>query len=96
MYVVTVDFHIHPDQMDTFMPSMLANAKASLELEKNCLQFDVCVATGDANHVYLYEIYRSKEDFDTHLKMPHFLDFNAKSAGQVASKNVHTFHRMLA
>lgn len=96
MFVVTVDFHIDPDQMDAFMSSMLANAKASLELEENCLQFDVCVATDDANHVHLYEIYRSKIDFDAHLKMPHFLDFNAKSAAQVISKKVHTFHRMLA
>jgi (4S)-4-hydroxy-5-phosphonooxypentane-2,3-dione isomerase len=96
MYVVTVDFHIHPEQKDAFMLSILANAKASLELEENCLQFDVCVAANDANHVFLYEIYRNKEDFDMHLKMPHFLDFNAKSTKQVISKSVHAFHRMLA
>jgi (4S)-4-hydroxy-5-phosphonooxypentane-2,3-dione isomerase len=78
------------------MPSMLANAKASLELEENCLQFDVCTASDDANHVFLYEVYRRKEDFDAHLKMAHFLDFNAKSASQVISKTVRTFSRKLA
>lgn len=93
MFVVTVDFQIHPGQMQAFMPGMLRNAQASLDLEENCLQFDVCVSVADANHVFLYEIYRSKEDFDAHLKMPHFLDFNAKSAAQVMSKTVKIFER---
>jgi (4S)-4-hydroxy-5-phosphonooxypentane-2,3-dione isomerase len=92
MFVVTVDFQIQPGQMESFMPRMLANAQASLDLEENCLQFDVCVSTTDAQHVFLYEIYRSKEDFDAHLKMPHFVDFNAASASQVVSKTVRTLH----
>lgn len=94
MFVVTVDFQIHPEQMAVFMPSMLANAQASLELEDHCLQFDVCVAKDDANHVFLYEVYSRKEDFDVHLKMPHFLEFNAQSAPQVISKIVRTFNRI--
>lgn len=95
MFVVTVDFHIHPGQMDVFMPGMLANAKASLDLEEHCLQFDVCISNSDPHHVFLYEVYRRAEDFDVHLKMPHFLDFNAKSATQIVSKTVRTFYRKL-
>jgi quinol monooxygenase YgiN len=38
-------------------------------------------------------VYRNSEDFDAHLKMPHFLEFNAKSAAQVISKTVKTFDR---
>jgi (4S)-4-hydroxy-5-phosphonooxypentane-2,3-dione isomerase len=94
MFVVTVDFRIHAEQMAAFMPSMLANAKASRDLEPNCLQFDVCVSNTEPNHVFLYEVYRSSEDFDAHLKMPHFLEFNAKSAPQVISKSVRVLHRL--
>ena len=93
MFVVTVDFQIHPEHFDAFMPSMLANAKASVKLEENCLQFDVCVSATNPHQVFLYEIYRRAEDFDAHLKMPHFLDFNASSAAQVKSKVVRTFLR---
>lgn len=93
MFVVTVDFHIHPEQMDDFMLGMLANAKASLDLEENCLQFDVCVSSTDQHHVFLYEVYRSPEDFEAHLKMPHFTEFNTKSGPQVLSKKVSTFER---
>ncbi len=94
MFVITVDFQIHPGQMDAFMVGMQANAKASLDLEEHCLQFDVCVSTSKPNHVFLYEVYRRAEDFDAHLKMPHFLEFNAKSATQVMSKTVNTFDRV--
>lgn len=93
MFVVTVDFHIHPEKMDAFMEGMLANAQASLDLEEHCLQFDVCVSRTDRHHVFLYEVYRNSEDFDVHLQMPHFLEFNAKSAAQVIEKTVSTFDR---
>ncbi len=93
MFIVTVDFHIHPEHIEAFMPGMLANAKASLDLEENCIQFDVCISTSDPNHVFLYEVYRRAEDFDVHLKMPHFLEFNAKTAAHVMSKAVRTFER---
>jgi (4S)-4-hydroxy-5-phosphonooxypentane-2,3-dione isomerase len=93
MFVVTVDFHIHPERMDEFMEGMLANAKASLDLEEHCLQFDVSVSHADQSHVFLYEVYRNSEDFDAHLKMPHFLEFNTKSASHVISKKVSMFER---
>jgi (4S)-4-hydroxy-5-phosphonooxypentane-2,3-dione isomerase len=96
MFIVTVDFHIHPEQIDSFMAGMLANAKASLDLEEHCLQFDVCVSSSDPHHVFLYEVYAQAEDFDAHLKMPHFLEFNTQSAAQVKSKTVRTFYRKLA
>ncbi len=94
MFIVTVDFEIHPEQFDTFMVGMLANAKASVELEENCLQFDVCTDNAQKSHVVLYEVYREAKDFDVHLKMQHFLDFNAQSASQVIRKTVHTFTRI--
>ncbi len=93
MFIVTVDFQIHPGQMDVFMPGMLANAKASLELEEHCLQFDVCVSKNDPHHVFLYEVYRRAEDFDAHLKMPHFISFNTNTASLVVQKTVRTFQR---
>ena len=93
MFVVTVDFQIHPQHMAAFMEGMLANAKASLDLEEHCLYFDVCVSRASEHHVFLYEVYRSSEDFDAHLKMPHFLDFNSNSATHVIGKTVKTFDR---
>jgi (4S)-4-hydroxy-5-phosphonooxypentane-2,3-dione isomerase len=96
MFVVTVEFRIHAHLMEAFMKGMLANAKVSLDLEEHCLQFDVCVSRADQYCVFLYEVYRSAADFDLHLKMPHFLEFNAKSAEQVISKTVNTYDRAIS
>ncbi|NJS36276.1 MAG: antibiotic biosynthesis monooxygenase [Brachymonas sp.] len=93
MFAITVDFSIKPEHREAFMQGMLANAKASLEREEGCLQFDVCVSTENDCHVFLYEIYRHKEDFDAHLKTEHFIEFNAASAAQFASKTVYSFER---
>jgi (4S)-4-hydroxy-5-phosphonooxypentane-2,3-dione isomerase len=92
MFVVTVDFHIHAEQIDAFMVGMLANAKTSIDIEEHCCKFDVCVSRDDPNHVFLYEVYRTSADFDAHLQKPHFLAFNASSATQVISKAVKTFN----
>lgn len=96
MIVVTVDFQIQPGQMSCFMPQMLDNAQASLDHEKGCLQFDVCVSEKDDHHVFLYEIYRLREDFNAHLLMPHFIRFNASTASLVAQKTVRIFERAAA
>jgi quinol monooxygenase YgiN len=96
MFIVTVNFQIQPGQIDLFMERMQANAAESLKIEAHCLQFDVCVSKADPSHVFLYEVYRSSQDFDDHLKMPHFLGFNAQTASQVINKTVAFFERQSA
>jgi (4S)-4-hydroxy-5-phosphonooxypentane-2,3-dione isomerase len=76
MYVVIVDIQIKPQNRDEFLTAMLANAKASLELEPGCHQFDVVQDEADPNHLILYEIYQDKAAFEQdHLKRPHFLEW---------------------
>jgi (4S)-4-hydroxy-5-phosphonooxypentane-2,3-dione isomerase len=91
MFVVTVEFQIRPENMAQFLPCMLANARASLDLEVHCLRFDVCVSKTDATQVFLYEIYRNEEDFALHLAMPHFIEFSTTTAPWVIKKAVAKF-----
>jgi quinol monooxygenase YgiN len=91
MYVVTVKFDVDPKQLAEFMPLMLKQADDSLKLENNCLQFDVCHAENKSSLIYLYEIYRSKDDFGVHLETEHFKSFASKVANMVLDKNVECF-----
>lgn len=75
------------------MPLMMENARLSVELEPACHQFDVCVSTGGPQEVLLYEVYDSPEAFQAHLKMPHFLSFDAEVRDMVSAKEVMTFGR---
>ena len=94
MFVVCVTFEIKPDQLDQFLPLMHENAKLSLELEPDCHRFDVCQGSARANSIFLYELYSTQADFELHLKMDHFLEFNEATSQMVADKKVET-HQLL-
>ena len=57
---------------------MLENARASLNDEPGCHQFDVCFAADDPGRCFLYEVYTDRGAFDAHLGMAHFKAFDAK------------------
>jgi len=94
MYVVTVTFHINEAQIDKFMPMMLDNARSSLELETDCLQFDVCVLDNAPHIIYLYEVYTNRAAFDEHLASSHFKQFDMAVSTMVQSKTVQTMVRV--
>jgi (4S)-4-hydroxy-5-phosphonooxypentane-2,3-dione isomerase len=87
-FVITVDFEIHEDKLREFMPMMLENAEKSRTAEPGCDRFDVLRPDEGGQHVFLYEIYTDKAAFDAHLKTPHFLEFNQRSAPLIKSRSV--------
>jgi (4S)-4-hydroxy-5-phosphonooxypentane-2,3-dione isomerase len=94
MYIVTVLFKIHAAHYSEFVVAMTDNASTSLATEPGCHQFDVCEG-GSAEHpeIFLYEAYASKEAFQAHLLMPHFVQFNALTTPWVQDKTVAMFQR---
>ncbi len=87
-YVVAVDFILHPDVMEKFMPLMLENAEKSRTLEPGCDRFDVCAPAGGHDRVFLYEIYQDEAAFAAHLKTPHFLEFDAATKAMIKERKV--------
>jgi len=92
MYAVCVTFKIHSEQLQDFLPLMLANARTSREEETGCQMFDVCVQDAE---VFLYEIYDDRAAFDLHLASAHFKTFDASTAHMVASKQVALFDEVI-
>lgn len=91
MYVVCVTFQIQPGAMDSFLPLMRRNARASLDAEPGCHHFDVCTSGDRPDELFLYELYTDRAAFDAHLHSPHFLEFDAKVAPMIASKTIRTY-----
>ena len=91
MYAVTVHFDVFSDKMQFFLPLMHANARASVEQEAGCHQFDVCIDKATPNAMFLYEVYEDEAAFQSHLKSAHFLTFDKATQGMIASKSVATF-----
>lgn len=94
MHVVTVLFEVKPAHLTDFMAAMQAQAKTSLELEPDCLQFDVCADPDDPTRVFLYEIYTTPEAFAHHLTTDHFKAFDARVADWTLAKSVARFERL--
>ena len=88
MFVITVKFVINEKDIEKFKVRMLQQARDSLELEKDCHQFDVCHDPNNKNIVFLYETYTDKNAFNIHLNSKHYLAFNDKVTSWVKEKIV--------
>jgi len=91
MYAVTVTFRLHPGQGTAFLPLVTANARASVDEEPGCVQFDVCTDGSDPDTVFLYEVYTSRAAFDAHRDTAHFEHFDRAAADMIAAKSVDTY-----
>ena len=91
MYVITVEFTIHPEHLVTFMPLMLENARISRETEAGCRRFDVCRDPAQPERVFLYELYDDRAAFDAHLAAAHFKAFAGAVKPMVAAKAVRAY-----
>ena len=94
MYVVIVDFVTKPEKAAAFAHAVSENAKASLEKEQDCHQFDVCVSPDEPSHFFLYEIYSDRAGFDAHLATPHFKSFDQMVEPWIADKKVRFLERI--
>ncbi|MDC0456943.1 antibiotic biosynthesis monooxygenase [Alphaproteobacteria bacterium] len=88
MFVITVKFVINEKDIEKFKVRMLQQARDSLELEKDCHQFDVCHDPNKKNIVFLYETYTDKNAFNIHLNSKHYLAFNDEVTSWVKEKIV--------
>lgn len=83
MYVVCVTVHVTPGQADAFLESTLENARQSRR-EPGNVRFDVLQAEAGPDQFFLYEVYRTHEDFLRHQQTPHYLTWKAAVAPWMA------------
>ena len=91
MFAVVVFFEVKPAHVAEFADAIAINAKASVDNEPGCSQFDVCRDPGDETVFFLYETYDDRAAFDAHVAADHFKHFDALTAGWVQSKKVLTY-----
>jgi quinol monooxygenase YgiN len=87
-FAITVAFELVEGAFPEFYRLVSENAALSVELEPDCLRFDVLTPADPAvsTHVFLYEIYRDRAAFDLHLASNHFRQFDQRSRDLVVNK----------
>ena len=91
MFAVTVTFSLKSGCAEAFLPLVYQNARASLDNEDGCLQFDVATDDARPEEVFLYEVYSDATAFDTHLATTHFHTFDTATASMIAAKEIKTY-----
>lgn len=91
MFAVVVFFEIKSAHVAEFEEAIKTNAKASVENELGCKQFDVCRDPQDPNTFFLYEIYDDRNAFDAHKASAHYLAFSSVTESWVTNKKVLTY-----
>lgn len=94
MFVVLVEFTLHPGYGEAFRERVMQQARDSLELEADCEVFDVCVDPGRDDFVMLYEVYRDEAAFEAHLASAHFADFDATVSPWISDRKLARYHQL--
>jgi autoinducer 2-degrading protein len=83
MYVVCVTVFVKPEKVNDFIQASKDNAGNTLN-EPGNLRFDVLQAVDEPAKFFLYEVYRSEEDFKSHQQTEHYLRWRETVADMMA------------
>jgi autoinducer 2-degrading protein len=83
MYAVVVRVHVKPGTADSFIEASRRNHEGTRR-EPGNLRFDVLRQEDDADRFTLYEVYRTRADFEAHQKTEHYLAWKAAVADWMA------------
>jgi (4S)-4-hydroxy-5-phosphonooxypentane-2,3-dione isomerase len=91
MYVVCVTIHVKPGNVEAFIQATLDNARNTRK-EPGNLRFDVLQAADDPNRFFLYECYKTPEDFAAHQQTGHYFAWKDAVQDWMAEKRVGVKH----
>ncbi|NOZ28375.1 MAG: antibiotic biosynthesis monooxygenase [Chloroflexi bacterium] len=83
MYVVCVTVWVKPEYVDQFIEATKDN-HLNTRQEPGNVRFDVLQAEDEPTRFFLYEVYRTKEDFARHQQTPHYLRWRETVADWMA------------
>ena len=92
MFVLSVDLHIKPENVESFLARAVENAAHSRK-EPGCRQFDVLVDPEDRTQAMLYEVYADETAFDAHQQTAHFKKYLAEAVPLRATRKRHVWKR---
>jgi autoinducer 2-degrading protein len=85
MYVVCVSIWVEPGHEEEFEKATRDNHLGTRS-EPGNVRFDVLRMRGEPGRYFLYEVYRTEEDFSAHQKTAHYLAWRETVAAWMAKK----------
>ncbi len=94
MYVVCVTVWVTAGQEAEFIEATRKNHLGTRQ-EAGNVRFDVAQKEDDPAQFFLYEVYRSVDDFKAHQQTPHYLEWREAVAPLMAQQRQGVKHRSL-
>ena len=83
MFIVHVNVHVKPGQVEAFKEASIENARNSLQ-ELGVARFDVIQQQGAPSRFVLVEVYRTADDPAKHKETAHYQKWRDTVAGMMA------------
>jgi autoinducer 2-degrading protein len=80
MYVVCVTVKVKPEFTDAFIQASELNHRGTTTTEPGNLRWDFLQAEDDPARFFIYEVYRTKDDFAAHQQTEHYKTWRATVA----------------
>ena len=94
MYVVCVTVWVKPGHEQDFIAATSVNHRHT-RAEPGNIRFDILEKLDEPTQFFLYEVYRTAEDFTVHQKTPHYLEWKERVAPWMAQNRQGVKHRSL-
>jgi autoinducer 2-degrading protein len=88
MYVVCVTIKVKPEFIEPFKAATLLNHQGTRRDEPGNVRWDFLQAEDEPTRFFLYEVYKTKEDFTKHQQMPHYFQWREACAEMMAEPRV--------
>lgn len=82
--IITVKYEVKPDKLSEFIDLLKENSQKSLA-EPGCLNYEASMA---GNKVFLYEKYKSEEDFKYHTTTDYSASFKEMTEDLLIKKEI--------
>lgn len=92
MYVVCVTIKVKPEFIEPFRAATLLNRQGTRTTEPGNVRWDFLQAEDDPGRFFLYEAYKTKEDFTRHQQTAHYLAWRETCADMMAEPRVGVKH----
>ncbi|MFW9930639.1 MAG: putative quinol monooxygenase [Candidatus Thorarchaeota archaeon] len=94
MFICCVSIWVKPEYRQEFIDATKENASAS-QKEPGNLRFDVLECLDNSNEFFLYEVYKSEEDMNTHKRTSHYKKWRDTVEDMMAKPRVGVKHKSI-
>ena len=85
LYVQIAELEIHPSHIAAYRIAVTEQAKVAVEKEPGVLALNAVADKANPTRITVFEIYRDRTAYESHLKAEHFLKYKATVESMVKS-----------